>query len=157
MLSELEGSVRETLKEFAETDLKDTSKLMREVWKLGDSYEAHLLRALESPDVMREGKIQDPLTECRSRFELARFDMVQYFNQVDARKKLRIVQGVIAMTGAVGEFFEGGTAMTEGEAAVVSGRKQALQLAEANFRADTDLWRVVRSRLEAELQGERAG
>lgn len=79
----------------------------------------------------------------------------RYFNQIDARKKLRLVNFVERTTDAFAAFFEEGhvNIVTPQEGAIAA-RKEALKLAENNFVHDTALWRTVRSRLEAELQGK---
>lgn len=79
----------------------------------------------------------------------------RYFNQIDARKKLRLVSFVEHTTDALASFFEEGhvNIVTPKEGAITA-RKEPLKLAEDNFVHDEALWRTVRSRLEAELQGK---
>lgn len=75
MLSGLGAGV-DALKSFADADLRDTDPLSREVWKLGDVYEAALLKTLHDVASL-QGRHADSLHDARACFELARFDMVQ--------------------------------------------------------------------------------
>lgn len=94
------------LRSFLEGDLKDTDSMIKDVWKLGDAHEALLMRTLESVDSLKQGRHAASLGSARSRFELSRFDMVQYLNQVDGRKKLRLVSAVDRISEAFAGFFK---------------------------------------------------
>lgn len=62
----------------------------------GEAYESCLAKALESVDTL-DMKHSHDLLPMRTRFELGRFDTVQYLNQIDARKKLKVSSIIMAV------------------------------------------------------------
>lgn len=180
LMERVEMGIKDTLLAFAEKELKDMDKLRKEVWRLGDSYEALLLKTLESsenfipsPSNSKGGgnkhnnksggggsggnNLTRQLTHVRSQFELSRFDMVSYLNCIDGQKKVRVVDGVNRLMMAYVDFFARGQAFCQPEATFVRARNAALALAGDNFAKDVESWKLIRSRLGAELQGKWTG
>lgn len=152
MLMEMEKGVQRTILSFLELDVLDADKMKGEVWQLGSDYEGLLIKTLDSQESL-EGPYSHELYEARKQFELSRFDMVQYLNQIDGKKKLRLVSGVNRIQGAYHNYFKEGATLWETAMPVAEKRGADLVAAEKNSLIDTNLWKSVRSRLEAELQG----
>lgn len=105
---------------FLREELADATDFRKETWQHGEAYEALLGRALEHsggpPERLRlqlqararrKGWLQPwrresppsprrTTQESRLRFELSRFELVKYLNQVDAKKKFRLMEAINA-------------------------------------------------------------
>ncbi|CAM9270672.1 unnamed protein product [Ectocarpus sp. 12 AP-2014] len=133
---------------------RDLDDLADELDIRGREYESTLSKALDQRELPTEGPLHDKAARARWDFELFRFDVVRYMNQLDSKKVLLLETGINNTFYALLAFFQGGGSIC-GEMEKSMRRRQVV-LDGMNKRHDRDnaLWAYVRSRLEAELQGE---
>ncbi|CAM9741659.1 unnamed protein product [Ectocarpus sp. 13 AM-2016] len=127
---------------------RDLDDLADELDIRGREYESTLSKALDQRELPTEGPLHDKAARARWDFELFRFDVVRYMNQLDSKKVLLLETGINNTFYALLAFFQGGGSIC-GEMEKSMRRRQVV-LDGMNKRHDRDnaLWAYVRSRLE---------
>ncbi|CAN0434988.1 unnamed protein product, partial [Discosporangium mesarthrocarpum] len=81
-------------------------------------------------------------------FELYRFDVVRYMNQLDAKKKLLLEGGINNIFYALLAFFQGGVEICHSQEKGMRRRQALLDGLHQQYEGDVALWVAVRSRLQ---------
>ncbi|CAM9150257.1 unnamed protein product [Ascophyllum nodosum] len=132
---------------------RDHDELADELDFRGREYELRLSRALDQKELPKQGPLHDRVARARWDFELYRFDLVRYVNQLDSKKVLLLETGINNIFYALLAFFQGGLEILRKKEKDMRKRQMLLDGMNRRYDSDRALWAYVRSRLEAELQG----
>ena len=153
LMTAFEDGFLKQIQVFVHEDLGDIDTFQRDTWKLGDRYEQLLGRLLDQA-LSDDDRAHAPVIDARLRFELSRFEIVKYLNQLDAKKKFVFMHAMNKAMKAYEAFFEKGKESVANTIRGIIERDQHnLQTAQETFHIEEKLWNQYRARLEAELLG----
>jgi len=167
LLCSLEQGLLQPLQIFVRDYMKDDpKKLKKKVWTMGEKYQLLLQQVLDGKKVVEGSELYsdyicgDKLTDlysdimdARWNYELGRYDIVQYLNNVDGQKKIQLVSAINSAMYAFLGYFQGGAQLMVTQEKRMAERQAKLLVARKEFDTEQQLWANVRLRLEAELAG----
>lgn len=117
-----------------------------------DEYEAKLSSALLTRDKLSPNAVND-LQQTRSRYEMARFDLVDSLNRLDGKKKIALTQASCCLYDTYIKCNE--LLLKQQSNAIESINRTQHDAVEAatTMTRNASLWQFVRARLEGELAG----
>ncbi len=152
LLRQLEQGLFQPLRVFLKVELPEMIKLRKNVDRYLDEYEelcSHQMALNKEEEVDIEA-----LGRTRRHYELARFDLVEYLNRLDARKKFVLIQAMNSTLNAYQDHHRRGLAALERlDTSLQIRQKDVLNQAWFEFKHETMLWEGQRKHLEKELNG----
>uniref|UniRef100_A0A7S2RGL5 Uncharacterized protein n=1 Tax=Mucochytrium quahogii TaxID=96639 RepID=A0A7S2RGL5_9STRA len=159
-------NMTQTLDCFLKKDIKTADRLRRDLGRARDEYETaenkyahhrrskprnHTIGTLgRAHDTVEENLLKD-LQEAKSRFELARFGMIQQVNQLEMKKKFLLVDRAATCLEDIFTYFKHGHEMIARLSNALEEARGEVSLTQANYRGVVELWNAKRIELESQL------
>ena len=109
LLATLEHAFINRMQEFVTNETTHARELTKRFNKASDAYES----ALQRSHVVKIDQVHQPMCQHRDkeveesfeRFELLRFELVRYYNQLERRKNFELIEGVCALLYSYKAYF----------------------------------------------------
>ena len=144
--------VNQIIRKLSPEDVTKTKELKKLMETLGAEYDNKLIDILSSRKNLKSGR-ENNIMETRSKYEIARFDLVSKINENDRNKKLILTQVACDVFYMFRNVFSEGFSLVQAQEPYFNNIQQRTVEVEQSMPQLNQAWSHVRIRLEGELIG----